>query len=80
MTHHVFFLLLLCVLLFSLARLCFLGWFYHGPAQLAAAKRTSLHRLRHRPARQTIAPSVVTPPRPPRVQGQRLLRCVPGAR
>jgi transposase-like protein/IS1 family transposase len=45
MTHHVFFLLLLCVLLFSLARLCFLGWFYHGPAQLAAAKRTSLHRL-----------------------------------
>jgi hypothetical protein len=45
MTHQVFFLLLLCVLIFSLARLCFLGWPHHGPAQLAAAKRTPLHRL-----------------------------------
>jgi transposase-like protein/IS1 family transposase len=46
MTHHVFFLLLLCVLLFSLARLCFLGWSHHGPAQSrTAAKRTLLHRL-----------------------------------
>jgi hypothetical protein len=26
MTHHLFFLLLLGVLLFSLARMCFLGW------------------------------------------------------
>jgi hypothetical protein len=46
MTHHVFFLLLLCVLLFSLARLCFLGWSDHGPAQSrAAAKCTLLHRF-----------------------------------
>jgi hypothetical protein len=45
MTHHVFLLLLLCVLLFSLARLCFLGWSHHGPARLAAAKRSTLHRL-----------------------------------
>jgi transposase-like protein/IS1 family transposase len=45
MTHHVFFLLPLCVLLFSLARLCFLCWPHHGPAQVAAARRTSLHRL-----------------------------------
>jgi transposase-like protein len=45
MTHHVFFLLLLCVLMFSLARLCFLCWPHHSPAQLAAAKRTLLHRL-----------------------------------
>ncbi len=45
MTHHVFFLLLLCVLMFSLARLCFLGWPHQSPARLAAAKRTLLHRL-----------------------------------
>jgi hypothetical protein len=30
-------------------------------------------------APQTIVPPVVTPPRPPRVQDQSLLRCVPGA-
>jgi len=80
MTHHVFFLLLLCVLMFSLARLCFLCWPHHGPAWLAAAKRTSLHRLRHRHASQTIALPVVTPPLPRRVQGQRLCLCAPGAR
>jgi transposase-like protein len=45
MTHHVFLLLLLCLLLFSLARLCFLGWLHHAPAQLAAAKRGRLPRL-----------------------------------
>jgi transposase-like protein len=45
MTHHVVFHLLLCVLMFSLARLCFLCWPHHGPAKLAAAKRTPLHRL-----------------------------------
>ena len=45
MTHHVVFLLLLCVLMFSLARLCFLGWPHNSPAKLAAAKRSMLHRL-----------------------------------
>jgi IS1 family transposase/transposase-like protein len=45
MTLHVFLLLLLFVLLFSLARLCFLCWPHHGLAQSAAGKRTPLHRL-----------------------------------
>jgi transposase-like protein/IS1 family transposase len=45
MTLHVLFLLLLCVLMFSLAWLCFLCWPHRGPAQSAAAKRTPLHRL-----------------------------------
>jgi IS1 family transposase/transposase-like protein len=45
MTHHVFLLLLLCVLLFSVARLCFLCWPHHGPVRLTAAKRSTLHRL-----------------------------------
>ena len=45
MMHHIFFLLLLCVLMSSLARLYFLCWPHHGPAQLAAAKHTLLHRL-----------------------------------
>jgi transposase-like protein len=45
MTLHVFLLLLVCVLMFSLAWLCFLRWPHHGSAQLAAAKRTPLHRL-----------------------------------
>jgi transposase-like protein len=41
----VFLLLLLCVLLFSVARLCFLCWPHHGPVRLTAAKRSTLHRL-----------------------------------
>ena len=45
MTLHVFLLLLVCVLMFSLARLCFLRWPHHGPAQSAAARRTPLHLL-----------------------------------
>ncbi len=45
MTLHVFLFLLLLVLVFSLAWLCFLRWPHHSPAQLAAAKRTPLHRL-----------------------------------
>jgi hypothetical protein len=46
MTLHVFLLLLLCVLMFSLARLCSLCWPHHGPAQSAAAtRRTPLQRL-----------------------------------
>src|SRR5258708_16530870 len=46
MTLHVFLLLLVFVLMFSLARLCSLCWPHHGPAQSAAAiKRTPLQRL-----------------------------------
>jgi hypothetical protein len=46
MTLHVFLLLLLCVLMFSLARLCSLCRPHHGPAQSAAAtRRTPLQRL-----------------------------------
>ncbi len=45
MTHHVFLLLLLYVLLFSVARLCFLCWPHHGPVRLTTAKRSMLHRL-----------------------------------
>jgi hypothetical protein len=45
MTLHVFFLLLVFFLILTLARLCFLCWPHRGPAQLAAAKRTPLHRL-----------------------------------
>ena len=46
MTLHVFLLLLLCVLMFSRARLCSLCWPHHGPAQSSAAiRRTPLQRL-----------------------------------
>src|SRR5512135_1378363 len=45
MTLHVFLLLLLFVLMFSLVRLCSLCWPHHGPAQSAAAKRAPIHRL-----------------------------------
>jgi len=46
MTLHVFLLLLLFVLMFSLARLCSLCWPHHGPVQSAAATRcTPLQRL-----------------------------------
>jgi len=47
MALHVFLLLLLFVLLFSLARLCSLCWPHHGPAQSAAAAkmRSTVQRL-----------------------------------
>ncbi len=44
MTHHVFFLLLLCTLLFSLARLCFLCWPHQKLAKLATANRSGRER------------------------------------
>jgi len=82
MAFHVFLFLLVFFLLLSLALLCFLWWPHHGPAQSrAAAKiRSTLPRLRHRPARQTIALPVVSPPLPRRLEGHRLCRCGPGAR
>jgi hypothetical protein len=78
MTHDVFFLLLLCALMFSLARLCFLCWPHHSPAKLAAPKRPPLHRLRHRLVPHTIAQLVDSPPLSRRLWCQRLLLCVPG--
>jgi transposase-like protein len=44
MTHYVFFLLLLCALLFSLTRLCFLCWPHQNLAKLATAKCTRRER------------------------------------
>ena len=75
---HVF-LFLLVFLLLSLVLLWRLCWLYLQPSHSrGGAKRSTLHRLRHRRAPQTIAPPVVWPPLPHRVEG--LLRCVPGAR
>ena len=45
MTLHVFLLLLLFVLVFSLTRLCSFHWPHHCPAQSAAARRTPIQRL-----------------------------------
>jgi hypothetical protein len=60
--------LILCLAL--LWRLC---WFPFRPSSSkGAAKRTTLPRLRHRPAAQTMAPPVDSPPLPRRVQGLRL--------
>jgi hypothetical protein len=62
MTLHVFLLLLLFVLVFSLTRLCSFHWTHHYPARSATAtKGTPIQRLRHRPAPQTIAPPVASP-------------------
>jgi IS1 family transposase/transposase-like protein len=44
MTHHVFLLLLLCVLLFAVAWLYFLSWPHHGLVRLTAAKRSRFPR------------------------------------
>jgi hypothetical protein len=79
MNQHVF--LLLFFLMFSLALLCSLCWPHQGPAQsrAAAKMRTTLHRSLC-PAAHTIAPPVVSPPLPRRLEGQRLCQCVPGLR
>jgi hypothetical protein len=56
-----------------LSRLGRLDWFPLRPSSSkGGAKRTTLHRLRHRPAAQTIAPPVVSPPLPRRVESRRL--------
>jgi hypothetical protein len=49
MTLYVFLLLLLFFLILSLVRLCFLCWFHHCPAQLAAAARSSPVQRLHKP-------------------------------
>jgi hypothetical protein len=81
MAVHVHILLLVGCLLFFLARLGRLDWLHLQPSHArGGAKRSRLQRLRHRPAAQTIARPVVSPPPPRRLEGQRLLRCVPGVR
>ena len=83
MVLHVFvfaFLLVVCLFL-SLARLGRLDRVHRRPSHLrGGAKRTTVQRLRHRPAAQTIAPPVVSAPLPCRVEGQRLLLYAPAAR
>jgi hypothetical protein len=81
MALHVFVFLLVVCLLLSLALLWRLDWFPLRPSSSrGGAKRTTLHRLRHRLAAQTIAPPVVSSPLPRRVWSQHLLLCAPGAR
>ena len=81
MALHVYEFLFLVCLLFSLALLLRLDWFpLRTSSSKGEAKRTRHPRLRHRHARQTIAPPVVSPPRPRRLEGQRLYMCVLGAR
>ena len=72
MSIHVFLFLLVVCFFLSLARLGRLCWFDLRPSSSpGGAKRTTLHRLRHRPAAQTIAPPAVAPPLPRRVESQR---------
>ena len=87
MTLHVFLLLLLLVLMFSLVRLCSLCWPHHGLAQSAAAtRRTPLHRLlkprspHDCPAcRLSCAHSSVVEPVPPPVRPWREVKSRRGA-
>jgi hypothetical protein len=56
-----------------------LDWFPLRPStSRGGAKRSTLHRLRHRPAAQTMAQPAVWAPLPRRLEGQRL--CVGGLR
>ena len=81
MTFHVFLLLLVCVLMFTLARLWSLCWPHHGPAQSAAAtRRTPLQRLRHRHALHTIALPVASPAPTRLLWGLCLRLSAPGVR
>jgi hypothetical protein len=80
MALHLFVSLFVVCLLLSLALLWHLDWVHLWPSSSGGVKRSRLHRLRHRPVAQTIAPPVVSPPLPRWVQGQRLLLYAPGAR
>ena len=82
MAVYVFVFLLVSFLLISLALLWRLCWLHQGPASTRAAgnPRSWLPRLRHRPAAQTIAPPVVSPPLPHRVESRHHSLCVPGER
>jgi hypothetical protein len=66
MALSIFLILLVACLLFSLVLLWHLGWLHLPSSHSAVASRHSLvRRLRHRPAVQTIAPPVFSPPLPP---------------
>ena len=81
MALQVYVFLFVFFLLLSLALLWRLCWLPLQPSHFRArAVRIPLHRLRHRPALQTIAPPVDSPPLPRRVEGQRHCLCVPGVR
>jgi hypothetical protein len=81
MTFHIVVFLLSVCLLLSLARLGRLRWFPLRPSSSRGrAKRSRLHRLRHRPAAQTMAQPADSPPLPRRLEGQHLLRCAAFAR
>jgi transposase-like protein/IS1 family transposase len=86
MTLHVFLLLLLFVLMFSLVRLYTLCWPRHGPAQSAAAKRAQIHRLLKPRSphdcpicRLSYAHSSVVEPLPPTVRPWREVKSRRGA-
>jgi hypothetical protein len=81
MALHVFVFLLVVCLLLSLALFWRLDWFPFRPSSSkGGAKRTTLHRLRHRPAPQTVVPPVVSPLLPGRVWSQRPRLYAPGGR
>ena len=81
MALHVFVFLLVVCLLLCLALFWRLDWFPFRPSSSpGGAKRTTLHRLRHRPAPQTIVPPVVSPLLPRRVWSQRPRLYAPGGR
>ena len=79
MSIHVFVFLLVVCLLLSLALLWRLDRFPFRPScSRGGVKRSRLHRLRHRPALQTIAPPAVSLPPPLWVED--LLLYAPGVR
>ena len=86
MILHVFLLLLLFVLVFSLTRLCSLHWPHHCPAQSAATRRTPIQRLlkprspHDCPAcRLSCTPSSLVEPAPPAVRPWREVKSRRGA-
>jgi hypothetical protein len=78
MALHIFVFLLVVCLLLSLTLLWRLDWLHLRPSSpREGAKRSTLHRLRHRPAAQTIARPVVSAPLPRWVGGQHLRKSRP---
>jgi hypothetical protein len=62
MAFHLFLCLLVVCFILSLTLLWRFCWQHLQPSHSQAGqRRTTVHRLRHRPAAQTIAPPVVSP-------------------